>query len=351
VLLLVGTVVLALAAAAGGLYFRRAQRLAALAEIARKASEPEPFEYGIAAENIERLRAIIAKEPCDRARILDLANAVIQAGDARGSLFHANAFFKKCGDYPRLRWITYEAHKQLSEWPLALADASLLIESDPNDADYRGWRGLVNDQMGQLEPAAQDYRQALMLRPQLRDVPLNLANIYERQGKPCEAILPLAQLVFYAGNVVDPSPLRSRILQLEARPECSWSVGEGQVQIRRAPGQNVFTAQVRINDKVTGTFVVDTGATFVALNRTFAEKLQLDLTDAPPFLVQTANGVAAGTGVVLEKMSVRGLHASRVPAALVSGLGDIDGLLGMSFLTRFELLQTGDSLQISTRKR
>jgi aspartyl protease family protein len=205
--------------------------------------------------------------------------------------------------------------------------------------------------MGQLEPAAQDYRQALMLRPQLRDLPLNLANVYERQGKPCEAILPLAQLVFYSAGVVDPAPLRARILQLEARPECSWSVGEGQVQLRRAAGQTVFTAQVRINDKVTGTFIVDTGATDVALNRTFAEKLQLDLSEAPVFLIGTANGITVGTGVVLEQISVRGLRATHVPAALISGLGDVDGLLGMSFLTRFELLQTGDSLQISTRQR
>jgi predicted aspartyl protease len=63
------------------------------------------------------------------------------------------------------------------------------------------------------------------------------------------------------------------------------------------------------------------------------------------------NGVAVGTGVVLDQMSVRGLRATHVPAALVSELGNIDGLLGMSFLTRFDLLQTGDTLRISTRKR
>jgi aspartyl protease family protein len=113
----------------------------------------------------------------------------------------------------------------------------------------------------------------------------------------------------------------------------------------------VFLAKVRINDQESGTFVVDTGATFVALSSQLAKRLQLDLNGAPLLLFETANGVSAGTGIVLDRVSVQGLHASHVPAAIVGGLGSIDGLLGMSFLTRFELRQSGKTLQLSTRKR
>ncbi len=87
------------------------------------------------------------------------------------------------------------------------------------------------------------------------------------------------------------------------------------------------------------------------LSRKFAAKLALDLNGAPMLLAQTANGVSTGTGTVLDLVTVEGLRATRVPAAIAGDLGDIDGLLGMSFLTRFELWQDGDSLQISTRKR
>jgi clan AA aspartic protease (TIGR02281 family) len=345
-----GGVVLVACATLGGLHYRRVAHDEAAAEARRLASEPPAFDYGIATQNIERLRKQLAKEPCDRRAILELADAAFRAGDHRGVLFHAEAFFKKCGDHPRLRWTTYEAHKQLSEWKPAAEDASKLIASDPHDADFRAWRGLVHEQTGDLEHAAEDYRQALMLRPQLRDLPINLANVYEKQGKACEGILPLAQLVFHAGNVPGVAAVRSRILSLEARPDCAWSVGEGEAKLNRPASENVFVAKVRINEREAGTFVVDTGATLVVLSRQIAARLQLNLDGAPLFLAETANGVSQCTGVVLDRVGVQGLHASHVAAAVSDGLGSIDGLLGMSFLTRFELWQNGNSLQLTTRK-
>jgi clan AA aspartic protease (TIGR02281 family) len=351
IIALAGAVVVAAGAAAGGLYYRKLSREAAAVEARRLASEPPPFDYGVGTEHIGKLRARMQQEPCDRRAILELAEAEFQAGDHRGVLFHAEVFFKKCGDYPRLRWLTYEAHKQVSEWKQAGEEATKLIASAPHDADFRGWRGLVHEQTGDLEHAAEDYRQALLLRPQLRDLPINLANVYEKQGKPCEAILPLAQLVFYAGEVQGVAAIRSRILGLESRPECSWSLGEGQAVLKRPPGANTFLTRVSVNGTDVGTFVVDTGATEVVLSRQMAEKLHLDLNGAPVFLAETANGVSTCTGVVLDQVAVQGLRANHVAAAITDGLGSVDGLLGMSFLTRFELWQDGASLKLSTRKR
>jgi clan AA aspartic protease (TIGR02281 family) len=348
---LVGAGVVTVAAVVGGLYYRRAMREAAAAEELRRASEPPPFDYGVGTEHMGKLRARVQQEPCDRRAILELANAAFGAGDHRGVLFHTEKFFKKCGDYPRLRWLSYEAHKQVGEWKQAGDEATKLIASDPHDADFRGWRGLVHEQTGDLEHAAEDYRQALLLKPQLRDLPINLANVYEKQGKHCEAILPLAQLVFYAGEVPGVAAIRSRILGLETRPECSWSLGEGQAVLRRPPGENVFLTPVSINGTDVGTFIVDTGATEVVLSRRMADKLKLDLNGAPLFIAETANGITTGTGVVLNQVSVQGLRANHVAAAVTDGLGSVDGLLGMSFLTRFELWQDGASLKISTRKR
>jgi aspartyl protease family protein len=128
-------------------------------------------------------------------------------------------------------------------------------------------------------------------------------------------------------------------------------MGQGETSLRKPPNENVFLARVQINDKDAGTFVVDTGATLVVLTQQAANRLQLPLEGAPTLLAQTANGVSSGSAVVLERVAVQGLRASHVPAAVSDGLGDVDGLLGMSFLTRFELWQNGDTLKISTRKR
>jgi len=121
--------------------------------------------------------------------------------------------------------------------------------------------------------------------------------------------------------------------------------------LKRQPTENAFLTPVSINGTNVGTFLVDTGATEVVLSRSMAAKLQLNLAGAPVFLAETANGVSTCIGVVLDQVSVQGLRANHVRAAVAENLGSVDGLLGMSFLTRFELWQDGASLKLSTRKR
>lgn len=53
----------------------------------------------------------------------------------------------------------------------------------------------------------------------------------------------------------------------------------------------------------------------------------------------------------MDKVEVQGVKAARVPAAVIDGLGSIDGLLGMSFLSRFDLKQAAGLLEITARRR
>lgn len=303
------------------------------------------------AKAVARLRAQVQREPCDRRRIVELAELTLRAGDSRETLSQADNFFRKCGEYSRLRELSFQAHKQLSEWTGAAADAGKLIELDPQDANYRGWRGLVYEESGDLARAAEDYEQALLLKPHLADLPMNLAAAYEKLGKPCSAILPLAQVVTYYPEARNVDGIQARIARLASMGECAWSVGEGHALIRSRPGAHVMTAPVRINGRDCGTFIVDTGATLVVLSRRAAALLALNLAGAPRLYTQTANGVGSGSAVVLDKVEVQGVRAARVSAAVVDELVGVDGLLGMSFLSRFDLNRSNGVLEIKTRKR
>lgn len=303
------------------------------------------------AKAVARLRAQVQLEPCDRRRIVELAELTLGAGDSRETLSQVDTFLRKCGEYPRLRELSYQAHKQLSEWAGAAADAGKLIELDPQDANYRGWRGLVYEQSGDLARAAEDYEQALLLKPHLADVPMNLAAAYEKLGKPCSAILPLAQVVTYYPEARNVDAIQARIGRLAFMGECAWAVGEGQALIRSRSGAHVMTARVRVNGRDCGTFIVDTGATLVVLSRRAAVSLALNLAGAPRFYTQTANGVGSGSAVVLDKVEVQGVRAARVSAAVVDELVGVDGLLGMSFLSRFDLNRSNGVLEIKARKR
>lgn len=122
--------------------------------------------------------------------------------------------------------------------------------------------------------------------------------------------------------------------------------GARQVTIE-ADGRGMFRSVGKVNG-ATMQFVVDTGATFVALGRGDAQRVGLDLTRAEPIMLQTANGVARAWKLPLDSVSVGGVtlrnvegvvHASDLPVAL----------LGMSFLNRMEMRREGSTMQLRQR--
>jgi aspartyl protease family protein len=86
--------------------------------------------------------------------------------------------------------------------------------------------------------------------------------------------------------------------------------GSPQVTIE-ADGRGMFRSGGKVNG-VAMQFVVDTGATFVALGRGDAQRAGLDLTRAEPITLQTANGVARGWKLPLDSVSVGGVTLRNV---------------------------------------
>src|SRR5688500_15332171 len=86
----------------------------------------QTFDYGRFAEQVAALRKGVEREPCDRTLIIRYTDRLLEAGDSRGALAASDAFTAKCGEYPRLWWQTYTAHKRLSELEAAAADATRL---------------------------------------------------------------------------------------------------------------------------------------------------------------------------------------------------------------------------------
>jgi aspartyl protease family protein len=111
----------------------------------------------------------------------------------------------------------------------------------------------------------------------------------------------------------------------------------------------MFVTKARVSSFETMTVLVDTGATYVAITRKVADRAHLDLEDAPRHEIMTANGKREGVFVILPSVAVGALSTERVPAVVVDDLGPIDGLLGQSFLSRFEMKQSGGILDLSIR--
>jgi aspartyl protease family protein len=108
--------------------------------------------------------------------------------------------------------------------------------------------------------------------------------------------------------------------------------------------------KVQVNG-VEGTFIVDTGASFMTLSPRFAERTKPRMLATAAVQMQTANGNVAATLTSLDSVKLAGLSASAVPAIVASkSLGDnVDGLLGMSFLSRFTIILDDHEMQLRAK--
>jgi len=105
-----------------------------------------------------------------------------------------------------------------------------------------------------------------------------------------------------------------------------------------------FGAEGEINGQKVN-FMVDTGATDVAMSDEVARSLGLEF--GPQIDVMTAGGPVKGWVTRLDSVTLGVLTVHNVRATITPGLGE-ECLLGMSFLSNFSIVQEGDTLAIST---
>jgi aspartyl protease family protein len=108
-----------------------------------------------------------------------------------------------------------------------------------------------------------------------------------------------------------------------------------------------FTASGAINGKAVS-FLVDTGATLVALGRDQAERLGIDLSTARNGMTQTANGAVPVQIVTLTSVRVGELELANVGAALMP-MPMPTVLLGNSFLARLQMRRDNDVMRLERR--
>ena len=123
-------------------------------------------------------------------------------------------------------------------------------------------------------------------------------------------------------------------------PASVIDVQRGELKLARNRAGH-YVADGEINGKRV-TFLLDTGATWVAVPLALARELGLKRGAA--VTLQTANGAAVGYQTRLDRVRLGPLELTDVSAVMSDGLGADVVLLGMSFLKRVEFTQRGDQL-------
>lgn len=104
-----------------------------------------------------------------------------------------------------------------------------------------------------------------------------------------------------------------------------------------------YVAGGRINGEPV-LFMLDTGATDVALPLSLARRLGLAL--RPGGVSRTANGTVQTWSTRLDSVDLGGLVARNVRASVLPNMPGDEVLLGMSYLKNLELIQRGDTLTL-----
>ena len=126
------------------------------------------------------------------------------------------------------------------------------------------------------------------------------------------------------------------------------AVGEGGPVVLERNRAGHFVASGRINGEPVE-FLLDTGATYVAVPEALAERLGLVRTGSAWF--NTANGRVRGGLATLETVSLGGYVAHDVRGSISPGLGGEAALLGMSFLGRFDIEIRGERMVLRSAMR
>lgn len=118
--------------------------------------------------------------------------------------------------------------------------------------------------------------------------------------------------------------------------------GKGYIEVQLlADRRGHFVSTGRINGQAVE-FMVDTGATDVAIPAEVADKLRLSR--GVPVTVSTANGESRGYRAVLDSLQVGDIVLRNVRAFVAPGLEGEQILLGMSAMKQLEFTQRGGTL-------
>lgn len=96
-------------------------------------------------------------------------------------------------------------------------------------------------------------------------------------------------------------------------------------------------------------FLVDTGASVVAMSSREAERLGIDYTRGQRGQVQTAQGTTESYFVIIDKVAVAGITAYNVQTAVIDGNYPVEILLGMSFLRQVSMQENSGVMTLTQK--
>ena len=305
----------------------------------QKTKNVEDQKYGDSKDKIAELRGQLNQDLCNQGVADQLVELLERTDNGAEAAEVLQPVVDGCPPNERLLAKLAELYRDQGAVGAALQACEKLIAQSPKDARGYALRGSLRAQRSDPR-AVEDFRQATELDPGNEDAARGLADAHESGIAPCLAAGVLDELLARR-SVNDRSALRARSDRLRKDGGCPRVRLEGgSVVIPYENRGDVMVVRVKIDGRHEAAMIFDTGASSVAITRSLANRLNLDLSQARTFYVATASGVAMARSVRLESVALGSARVSQVRAAVVPSMGtdgDIEGLLGNSFLSQFKV--------------
>jgi clan AA aspartic protease (TIGR02281 family) len=300
----------------------------------------------------------LKREACDQKSILDLGTVLDKRGYRREAAEGFFNFVRHCGAPHSALHRSVDIFLKLTDFPKAVEVADEYVRRAPTSSVAVYLRGVGFQGVGDYRRAVTDYASSIELYEKGKKeigehVFARMAVAYSKLDQHCEAASAI--LTWMAIDPVRRDNLASRKIvgDYEQRGNCSSSI-EFQKERYALPGnRHVVTVRAAVNG-VQGLFLLDTGASYVTVKSSFAERAKIP-DSASEITLSTANGQTKGKLTKAEKVSLGKLEANNVPVVVQKtddksyGAG-VDGLLGMSFLSRFDMQMAGGFIEVRTRR-
>jgi clan AA aspartic protease (TIGR02281 family) len=295
---------------------------------------------------------------CDQQAIITVVAALTRAAENRKISDLTESYFAECGIVEQIMRNKISADMAVNEYQRAERTAKEIVDRFPNVPDHWAWLSTAREKRGNLDGAVSAYRHALSLFPEPSKVAgseyYRLSRLLEQQGRFCDASDPLKQYVSYDPQKRMSAEVTSLLENLEKKGDCKNAMkSPATVRVMSIAQDGAFIITALINGKQ-AKLLVDTGASYVYLNRSFALGAGIPIKPEDTIVSLTANGKVISNSSRISTLQVGGATAKGVTCA-VQGIGvppleGIDGLLGLSFLSRFKFSVDGRQLVLETQK-
>ena len=300
---------------------------------------------------------ILRREPCDQKAVDKLADALDKYGYRRQAADSLSNFVRKCGGPATALHKSVDIFLKLYDYGRAVEVADDFIRIAPTNYDAWYLRGVATDGLGNHQYAVTDFANAIELFAYDRksissNVFTNMAKAYAGLGQFCEAMSSIQTWV--ALDPVARDNVRSQriVADYAEKGSCNKSLRASKERFPLRGQARVVVVKAELNG-VKGTFILDTGASYVSVTSGFATRAKMSQPEHSLIQLQTANGKTPAILTNADSIKLGSLESKSVPVVVLQkadALGkEYDGLLGMSFLSQFEIQMANGFIEVRTR--